>query len=96
MNDPPGDVMDNIDPTASLENTTKDGEYSQATTGPKLSEEYNIDDEQDYEDDEDYKFGWGHNDAFDKPEEVSEEPSYADEDEQYVKGIDHKDNNDEE
>ena len=57
--------------------------------GPSLEEEYNPDDEP--EEDSDYGFGWGYNDAFDKSEDVEEETKkeeIIDEDELYAKGLD--------
>jgi hypothetical protein len=56
-------------------------------TTPKLSEE--VDPEDDQTGAGEYGFGWGYNDAFDKPDE-EEEPEILDEDELYARGLDKK------
>ena len=56
-------------------------------TTPKLSEE--VDPEEEETGAGEYGFGWGYNDAFDKPDE-EEEPEILDEDEIYARGLDKK------
>ena len=52
----------------------------------ETSEEYNMDDEFADGVEGDYEYGWEHNDAFDKPDTISEESPYEDEDAAYIKG----------
>ena len=54
--------------------------------------EYNPDDESDDSSEGDYSYGWGYNDAFDKPED--EEKNELDEDERYAHGLDGNNDND--
>jgi hypothetical protein len=58
-------------------------------------DEYNPDDEKDDENAGNYGYGWGYNDAFDKPED-EEEAEILDEDELYAKGLDKDDKEKEE
>ena len=58
---------------------------SDPPTTPKLSEE--VDPEEEDTQAGEYSFGWGYNDAFDKPDE-EEEPEILDEDELYARGLD--------
>ncbi len=61
----------------------------------KMSEEYNMDDELLENSEEDYEYGWEHNDAFDKPDDISNESLHEDEDEIYIRGTNsNKENND--
>lgn len=55
----------------------------------KLSEEYNPEDDDDAEEGN-FGYGWGYNDAFDKPDDEEESP-YLDEDELYAQGLDEDD-----
>ncbi|MDD0852671.1 histone protein, partial [Halobacteriovorax sp. GB3] len=56
---------------------------------PLLEEEYNPDDNEG-DDSSQFGYGWGYNDAFDKPDE-EEEPDLLDEDERYALGLDKDD-----
>ena len=65
-----------------------DSSKNDPPTSPKLSEE--VDPEDDDQSNGEYSFGWGYNDAFDKPDE-EEEPEILDEDELYARGLDKDD-----
>ncbi len=55
----------------------------------KLSEEYNPEDDEETEEGN-FGYGWGYNDAFDKPDDEESSP-YIDEDELYAQGLDDDD-----
>ncbi|MDC1175270.1 hypothetical protein OAT67_07730, partial [Bacteriovoracaceae bacterium] len=78
------------------ENVVAEEEILKAEKEPpqttKLSEEVTDDDNED-ETAGEYGFGWGYNDAFDKPDE-EEEPEVLDEDELYARGLDKDKNKD--
>ena len=82
------DAMESLDEESSVDGPM--GRPEDFSSGPKLVEEYNMDDEFEDDNGEDYVYGLGHNDAFDRPEEVEKEDDEEDEDERYTRGLDTK------
>ena len=80
-----GDAMDSIDSNIPVEEATSESNHD-LTSGPKLLEEHNTDDEFEDNSEGDYNYGWGYNDAFDRPEDISNHDAEDDEDELYTKG----------
>ena len=84
------EAIENIDNVPSTENASENSDNDRSNSGQEL-EEYKEDNEDGEFDDENsgnYEYGWGYNDAFDSPEELSEESEHEDEDERYAKGLD--------
>ena len=86
------DAMESVDGEGAVDGEGQGQE--DFSSGPKLAEEYNTDDEFGESDGGDFVYGWGHNDAFDRPEDVEEKMGQEDEDERYARGLDREEEND--
>ena len=84
------EVDADLDDQVSLEDLNESTEGFQSQDNTRLEKEYNPDDESE-DDDENLGYGWGYEDAFDRPEEEEETGELLDEDELYARGMSDED-----